>query len=58
MYVCVCETIDGVSIGELDLLTYFYTPLGTTSDYSIIANLHILQITTAQAKPFSNLLSL
>jgi hypothetical protein len=32
----------------LDLLR----PLGTTSNYSAIANLHTLQITTARAKTF------
>jgi hypothetical protein len=31
---------------------HLYTPLGTTSNYSAIADLHILQITTALAKPF------
>jgi hypothetical protein len=49
-------TIDGVWIGELDLLTHLYTPLETTSNYSAIANLFTLQITTATAKPFSSLL--
>jgi hypothetical protein len=38
-------TTGGVSIGELDLLTAF-TPLGTTSNYSEIADLNALQITT------------
>jgi hypothetical protein len=33
------------------------TPLGTTSNYSAIANLHISQITTAPAKHSSSLLS-
>jgi hypothetical protein len=32
--------------------------LGTTSNYSTIANLHTLQIITAHAKPFSGLLYL
>jgi hypothetical protein len=36
----------------MDLLT-IYTPLGTTSNYSTVANLHTLQITTAPAKSFS-----
>jgi hypothetical protein len=45
-------TVDGVWIGELDLLTYFYTPLGTTSNYNATANLHSSQITTAPNKPF------
>jgi hypothetical protein len=31
-------------------------PLGTTNNYKAITNLHILQITTAPAKPFSSLL--
>jgi hypothetical protein len=34
----------------LDLLTTQYAPLGTTSNYSAIAKLHTLQITTALAK--------
>jgi hypothetical protein len=42
----------------MDLLTHLYTPLGTTSNYSAIANLHTLQITTAPVKPFSSLLYL
>jgi hypothetical protein len=29
-----------------------HAPLGTTNNYSDIANLHIVQITTAPAKPF------
>jgi hypothetical protein len=29
----------------MDLFTHLYTPLGTTSNYSAIAHLHILQIT-------------
>jgi hypothetical protein len=40
-----------------DLLTPLYAPLGTTSNYSAIANLHTLQITTAPDKPFSSLMS-
>jgi hypothetical protein len=35
-------TVDGVWIGKLDLLT----PLVTTSNYSAIADLHTLQITS------------
>jgi hypothetical protein len=31
---------------------YLYTPLGTTSNYSAIANLHTLQIATAPPKLF------
>jgi hypothetical protein len=42
----------------LDLLTHLYTPLGTTSNYSAIANLHISQITIAPFKPFPSLLCL
>jgi hypothetical protein len=38
----------------LDLLTQ----LGTTSNYSAIANLHTLQTTTAPAKPLYSLLIL
>jgi hypothetical protein len=37
---------------------FLYTPLGTTRNYSAIANLHTLQITTASARPFSSLLCL
>jgi hypothetical protein len=33
-------------MGELDLLTRLYTPLGTTSSYSAIADLQTSQITT------------
>jgi hypothetical protein len=40
-------TIDGVWIGE-----WISWPLGTTSNYSAIANLHNSQITTAPAKLF------
>jgi hypothetical protein len=36
----------------------FYAPLATKSNYSAIANLRTLQITTAPAKPFSSLLCL
>jgi hypothetical protein len=39
----------GLDIGFTD---HLYTSLGTTSNYSAIANLHALQVTTAQAKPF------
>jgi hypothetical protein len=42
----------------LDLLIHLYTPLGTTGNYSAIAKLHILQVTTAPAKPFSSLMCL
>jgi hypothetical protein len=38
-------------------IDHLYIPLGTTSNYSAIANLHILQI-TASAKPFPTLLCL
>jgi hypothetical protein len=41
-------------IGFID---HLYTPVATTSNYSALANLHTLQITTAPAKPFSSLLS-
>jgi hypothetical protein len=43
--------MDGVWIGELDLLTHLYIPLGTAGNYSATANLHNSQITTATAKP-------
>jgi hypothetical protein len=33
-------------------IDHLYTPLGNTSNYSAIADLHTLQITTAPAKPF------
>jgi hypothetical protein len=39
-------------------IDHLYTPLGTTSNYSAIAILYTLQITTAPAKPFSSLLCL
>jgi hypothetical protein len=32
---------------------YLYTELGTTSNYSVIADQHTLRITTAYAKPQS-----
>jgi hypothetical protein len=32
-------------------IDYLYTRLGTTSNYSAIADLHILRITTAHAQP-------
>jgi hypothetical protein len=35
---------------------YVYTRLGTTSNYSLTANLHNSQINTAPAKPFSSML--
>jgi hypothetical protein len=33
-------------------IDHFYTPLGTTSNYSATANLHNSQITISTAKPF------
>jgi hypothetical protein len=42
----------------MGFIDHFYTPLGTTSNYSAIANLHTLQITTAPAKAFAMLLCL
>jgi hypothetical protein len=42
----------------LDLLTQLPTPLGTISNYSVITNIHILQITTAVVKPFPSMLCL
>jgi hypothetical protein len=39
-------------------IDHLNTPLGTTSNYSAIANHHTLQNTTTPAKPFSSLLYL
>jgi hypothetical protein len=39
-------------------IDHLYPPLGTTSNCSAIANVHILQITTAPSKTFSSLLYL
>jgi hypothetical protein len=39
-------------------IDHLYTPVGTTSNYSAIANLHTLQITAAPIKPFFSLLHL
>jgi hypothetical protein len=36
---------------DIGFIDHLYTQLGTTSNYSAIANLHTLQITTAFAKP-------
>jgi hypothetical protein len=41
-------TKDGIWIGFID---HLYTPLGSTSNYSAIANLHTLQITAAFFQP-------
>jgi hypothetical protein len=46
-------TIDGVCTAE-----WIYWPLGTTSNYRTIADLHTLKITTAPVKPFFSLLCL
>jgi hypothetical protein len=46
----------GVWISES--IDHLYTPLGTISNYSAIADLHTLQITTASIKPFFSLLCL
>jgi hypothetical protein len=43
----------GLDIGFID---HLYTPLVSTSNYSVTVNQHTLQITTAPAKPFSGLL--
>jgi hypothetical protein len=43
---------------ETGFIDHLYTSPGTTSNYSVIANLHTLQITTASDKPFSSLLCL
>jgi hypothetical protein len=53
-----CVITDGIWIGGMDLLTTYNTPLGTTSTYHVIANLHNSQITTAPAKTSSSLLCL
>jgi hypothetical protein len=45
---CVCDCRRGMD-WWMDLLTQWYTPLGT-SNYSAIVNLHILQITSAHTK--------
>jgi hypothetical protein len=37
-------------------IDHLYTPLGITSNYSAIVNLHNTKITTAAAKTFSSLL--
>jgi hypothetical protein len=50
-HVFVCVSIDGVRL-DIGFIDHLYTPLGTTSTYSAIANLHTLQITTASAKSF------
>jgi hypothetical protein len=38
-------------------IDHLYTPLGTTSNYSVIVNLHTLQITTTPAKLFQSAVS-
>jgi hypothetical protein len=48
-------TVYGLVNGFID---HLYTPLRTTSNYSAIAKLYILQITSAPAKPFSSQLCL
>jgi hypothetical protein len=40
----------GLDIGFID---HLYAPLGTTSNYSAITNLHTLKITTAPAELFA-----
>jgi hypothetical protein len=45
----------GLMYGFID---HLYTPLGTTRNYSAIADFHTLQIITATIKPFSSLLCL
>jgi hypothetical protein len=42
-------TVEGIWIG---FIYHLYTSLGTTSNYSIVTNLHNSQITTAPAEPF------
>jgi hypothetical protein len=48
-------SIDGVWIGYW-IIDHFYTPLGTTSNYSTTANLHNSQNTTTPGMPFKFLL--
>jgi hypothetical protein len=38
-------------MSEWNYWPLIYTPLGTTSNYSTIVDLHTLQITTVHAKP-------
>jgi hypothetical protein len=49
-----CVTIDGVGIGFID---HFNTRFLTTLNYSAIADLHTLQITTGHAKSFQSVVS-
>jgi hypothetical protein len=44
-------TIDGFGL-DIEFIDPFTTRLGTAYNYSIIDNIHILQITTAHAKSF------
>jgi hypothetical protein len=37
---------------DIEFIDHLYTPRGTTNNYSAIAILHVLQITTAHAKLF------
>jgi hypothetical protein len=41
---------------DIGFIDHFYTQLGAASNYSVMANLNTLQITTTPAKPFSSLL--
>jgi hypothetical protein len=47
-----CETVDGVWIGEWIYLLHLPHRLGTTSNYSATDNIHNSQMTTAPAKCF------
>jgi hypothetical protein len=49
--VCVCDYETGYGL-DIGLSDHLYTTLGTTRNYCAIANLRILQCTTAPAKPF------
>jgi hypothetical protein len=49
MCMCDCRQGFGLDIGFID---HVNTRLGTTSNYSVTANLHNSQITTEPAKPF------
>jgi hypothetical protein len=49
VWFCITSATFWVDIGYID---HLYTRLGTKSNYSVIANLHTLHITTAHAKSF------
>jgi hypothetical protein len=43
--------VTGFGLGN-EFIDHLYTPLGTTSTYSVTANVHNSRITTASTKPF------